>query len=92
MAAKVNNDEVITEAKVNNDTEKRVKIKLFKGEGKYKEDVFVSVNGRNFQIQRGVEVEVPEYVKEVLDNAQIQQEYADNYADEGWKKSLIKQD
>ena len=80
-------------AKVNNDTEKRVKIKLFKGqEEKYKEDVFVSVNGRNFQIRRGVEVEVPEYVKEVLDNAAIQQEYADNYADEGWKKSLIKQD
>ena len=30
------------------------------------EDVFVSVNLRTFMIKRGVEVEVPEYVAEVL--------------------------
>lgn len=33
-----------------------------------KDDVFVSVNFRTYQIQRGVEVEVPEFVAEVLRN------------------------
>lgn len=33
---------------------------------KEKEDVFVGVNGRTWSIQRGVEVEVPWYVAEVL--------------------------
>lgn len=33
-----------------------------------KEDVFVSVNFRTYQIQRGVEVEVPDFVAEVLQN------------------------
>ena len=39
--------------------EKMVKLKLFKDNGQYKDDVFVAVNGRTFQIVRGVEVEVP---------------------------------
>ncbi|UVI31213.1 hypothetical protein [Paenibacillus spongiae] len=30
---------------------------------------FVSINGHNFQIQKGVEVEVPETVKEILEQA-----------------------
>ena len=33
-----------------------------------KDDVFVSVNFRTYQIQRGVDVEVPEFVAEVLRN------------------------
>ena len=44
----------------------KVKIKLFKDNDKYKDDLFVSVNGRTFQIQRGVEVEVPKAVEEVI--------------------------
>lgn len=44
-----------------------VKIKLFKDNDKYKDDVFVAVNGRTFLIKRGEEVEVPRCVKEVLD-------------------------
>lgn len=31
-------------------------------------DVIVSVNGKNFQIKRGVRVKVPRYVMEVLEN------------------------
>lgn len=46
---------------------KMVKVKLHKDRN-VKRDVFVSVNGKTYQIQRGVEVEVPDYVKEVLDN------------------------
>ena len=53
--------------------EKRVKIKLFKDNGNYRDDVFVSVNGRDFLIKRGEEVSVPDYVAEVLENS-IKQE------------------
>lgn len=45
--------------------EKTIKIKLPKTRGE-QEDVFVSVNNRTFLIQRGVQVEVPESVAEVL--------------------------
>ena len=38
---------------------KAVRIKLFKDNSRYKEDLFVSVNGVNYKIRRGVEVEVP---------------------------------
>ena len=51
----------------------KVPVKLFKDSSRYKDDVYVSVNGHNFQIQRGVEVMVPRYVKEVLDNSDAQE-------------------
>lgn len=46
------------------ETEKKVKIKLPRVKGE--DSVFVSVNERTWLIQRGVEVEVPECVEEVL--------------------------
>lgn len=50
-----------------------VKIKLHKGRSPQEaDDVFVSVNGERFQIQRGVEVEVPYYVAEVLEHSESQ--------------------
>lgn len=49
------------------DKVKMVKIKLPLTRTE-KEDVYVAVNGKTFQIKRGVAVEVPEYVKEVLDH------------------------
>lgn len=52
--------------------EKMVKIHLFKDNKNYNGDVFVAVNGRTFQIQRGVDVEVPECVAEVLRNSETQ--------------------
>lgn len=54
--------------------EKTVRIKLFKDNSRYKEDLFVSVNGVNYKIRRGVEVEVPAAVAEVLEHSQIQDE------------------
>lgn len=48
---------------------KTVKIRLPKTK-ELKDDVFVSVNFRTYQIQRGVEVEVPDFVAEVLENQQ----------------------
>jgi len=52
-----------------------VRIKLFRDNHAYREDVFVSVNGENFQIQRGVEGEVPRDVARVLDNSARQDRY-----------------
>ena len=47
--------------------EKNVRIRLFKDNSRYKGDLFVSVNGVNYKIRRGVEVEVPPEVAEVLE-------------------------
>lgn len=52
--------------------QKLVRVKLFKDNGKYKSDVFVGVNGRGYQLQRGVEIDVPEEVAEVLEHSQMQ--------------------
>lgn len=57
--------------------EKMVKLRLFKDSGKYKEPVFVAVNGKTYMIERGVEVEVPDYVAEVLANSEAQLTEAD---------------
>lgn len=43
-----------------------VTVKLFKDTGRYKDDVTVHVNGKNWQIQRGIEVKIPRYVARVL--------------------------
>ena len=51
---------------------KMTKVKLFKDYGEYKDDVFVAVNGESYLIQRGVEVEVPRSVAEVLEHSQQQ--------------------
>ena len=52
--------------------EKMVNIKLFKGTGKYADDVFVGLNGRTYKIQRGVEVKVPVGVAEILEHSEMQ--------------------
>lgn len=44
------------------DPKRRVQIKLFKDNGKYKEPLMVSVNDYTALIQRGVPVDVPYYV------------------------------
>ena len=46
-----------------------VPIRLFKDNDKYKDDVFVAVNGRSFQIKRGETVQVPAYVAEALEQS-----------------------
>lgn len=46
-----------------------VKIKLFKDNYKYKDDVFVGIGGRTWLIQRGVEVVVPDYVAKVIEQS-----------------------
>ena len=53
---------------------KNVRIRLFRDNGRYKEDLFVSVNGVNYKIRLGVDVEVPPEVAEVLEHSQLQDE------------------
>ena len=55
-------------------TKNMVKVKIPRTR-KDEEDVFVSVNMETFLIKRGVEVEVPDYVAEVL---QHQEEMLEN--------------
>ena len=43
--------------------------------------VIVSVNGRSFKIMKGVEVRVPNYVAEVLENGRMMAETARRYVD-----------
>lgn len=69
---------------------KMVKIKLFKDSGDYKDDVFVSVNGMRYQIQRGVEVEVPDFVKEVIDNSERQDNLTQELIEKEEAKYLAK--
>ena len=47
-------------------------IRLLSDGGKYKGDLFVSVNGVNYQLQRGKNIEVPPEVAEVIRHSQEQ--------------------
>ena len=49
-----------------------VELQLFKDNRRYKDDVKVFVNGRNWVIQRGVPVKVPRYVANVIYRSQKQ--------------------
>lgn len=69
-----------------------VAIKLFKDGEKYNDDVFVAVNGNNYQIKRGETVQVPMFIKLQLDKAEEQRKKAEYYRDEGWKESIIIQE
>lgn len=61
--------------------EKMVKIRLPKVRND-EADVYVSVNERSWLIKRGVEVEVPECVAEVIRNQELALEKADEFNDE----------
>lgn len=62
------------EQKIVQDPNEMVTIQLFKDNERYKEDLFVCVNGKSFLIQRGVPVDVPAYVAEVIERSQQQDE------------------
>lgn len=70
---------VAPDAVVTEKPDDMVEIMLFEDGDKYKDDVFVAVNGKTFQIKRGEPVKVPRYVKEVLDNAAKQNKAANTY-------------
>jgi hypothetical protein len=63
-------------------TEEMVKFTAFKDDGRYKDDIFVSVNGKRYIIKRGEEVIIPKSVYEVLMNSQKQNQAAYRLMDE----------
>lgn len=54
-------------------------VHLFKDIERYKDDVVVGLNGRLYQIQRGIDVEVPAGVAEILNNSIKQDTDTANY-------------
>lgn len=52
--------------------EELVEIKLFKDNGKYKDDVFVGCNGETIAIKRGERVKIKRKFAEILDNSEHQ--------------------
>lgn len=73
-----------------------VTIRLFKDTGKYTNDLYVNVNDHNYIIKRGVEVQVPRYIADVIANSERQDrntammiERANNEYDSALQKGLI---
>lgn len=56
----------------------KVTIKLFRDNGKYKDDLTVTVNGVTYQIQRGVTVEVPRFIADVIAQSERQDTHTAN--------------
>jgi predicted house-cleaning noncanonical NTP pyrophosphatase (MazG superfamily) len=52
--------------------EEPVEVKIFKDNDKYKDDLFVAVNGVGYKIKRGVYVKIPRKVLMVIDNSEFQ--------------------
>lgn len=56
-----------------------VTVRLFKDSGKYKDDVFVAVNGVGMIVPRGVDVEIPRKYAEAIKNSELQDSFAAEY-------------
>lgn len=68
-----------TEELVTDKGAEKVVVHLFKDIERYKDDVVVGLNGRLYQIQRGIDVEVPAGVAEILNNSIKQDTDTANY-------------
>lgn len=78
-------DEEVTEntATVSDDyLEELVEIMLFKDSDKYSDDLVVTLNGKNYQIKRGVKVMVPRKVQLVIEDSMKQAGLATDYEEE----------
>lgn len=70
---KINGTDVDEEmVKTNAELEEYVEVKLFKDNDRYKDDVFVCVNGENCVIQRGVKVKIKKKFANVLEQSDMQ--------------------
>lgn len=72
-----------TTKKTTTSNAKRVEVRLPMNKGQNaNQDEFFSVNFKNYIIRRGETVEIPEELAEVIQNAELAEEYALKYADE----------
>ena len=72
-ATKTNDASVITPKEYYNEL---VTVKLFKDNNKYRDDVFVAVNGVGMIVPRGIEVRIPRKYAEALQNSEKQNSFA----------------
>ena len=70
------------EAIANDWLEEPVTIQLFKDGKDYKDDLFISVNNKRWQIKRGVPVTVPRKVMLLIADSEIQSIKAAEYSDQ----------
>lgn len=56
--------------------EEKVEIELFKDDDRYRDDLFVGVNGVGYNIKRGVSVKVPRAVAQVIRDSEAQRKAA----------------
>ena len=68
-------------AKKQDMTERMVALTIPRGRKQEENFVIVSVNGRSSKIMKGVQVQVPDYVAEVLENARMMEDDARSYVD-----------
>lgn len=68
------------------ETAEMVKIKLPKAREGEEPEVFVGVNGKAWRIRKGVPVEVPVYVAEVLQNAERADDQLDAFLEQNKEK------
>ena len=66
-----------------------VSVKLFKDNGRYKEDVFVAVNGVGMLVPRGIEVKIPRKYALALKNSEKQTGFALEYQNRLQNESAI---
>ena len=62
--------------------EELVEIMLFKDSDKYSDDLVVTLNGKNYQIKRGIKVMVPRKVQLVIEDSMKQAGLAADYEEE----------
>lgn len=58
---------------------KEVTVTLVKDNNNYRDDVTITYNGVNYQIKRGIPVQVPLFLKLILEDGYRQQMAADSY-------------
>lgn len=72
----------MAETKTKSVKTQRVVVRLPRNKGaNARQEEFFSVNGKNYIIQRGVDVEIPVEVAEVIRNAEKAEDYAMRYVD-----------
>lgn len=69
MATKAKTEEVKVEKKVELDPEEYVEIELFKDGDRYKDSLYVAVNGENCLVPRGVPVKIKRKFADVIRNS-----------------------
>lgn len=77
-AAKRKREQAAAEAWLN----EKVAVKLFKDGKDYKDPLYISINGKNMYIQRGVYVEIPRKFQLLIDQSELQDVRAAEYAEE----------